>query len=188
MIDLNKIKKAIYVLTGLSVVEDVTDTRFALKLGSFKPLEIGYDKRRNILTEESMRFSCHLAMLRELSLFMINDESMFTAWLCHESNAATKLSSWFKPPILPEPNRFVLIRTNRYNWKHEDPNVRCVVARLITGISLEEREALPESDIRKRTYTAADQHGNNKVPFRWDTFGASQFFGQDVEEWTYIPE
>lgn len=44
-IDVNKIKQAIELLTGLSPKETITEDRYCLSLGNKNPLEIGYDER-----------------------------------------------------------------------------------------------------------------------------------------------
>lgn len=82
-IDVNKIKQAIELLTGLTPKETITEDRYCLSLGCKRPLEVGYDKRRKVLTEENMSFSAHLKMLSELSI-MMREEANFLVWLSEQ--------------------------------------------------------------------------------------------------------
>jgi len=92
--------------------------------------------------------------------------------------------------ILPPEGKYVIVRYNGGNWiDNNDPkNVNCVIARLIKGISMKEREQLSDTDERKRKYIKGDEHSNNIVNYAWQTFGILSFFGQEVSEWAYIPE
>ena len=91
---------------------------------------------------------------------------------------------------LPLPGKYVLIHLTKDNWHDsEDPEgVYWDVAKLVQGISKEERAALEDSDNRKHTYCFGDEEGNNLVPYSWETFGPSQYFGQEVDQWEYLPE
>lgn len=60
------------------------------------------------------------------------------------------------------------------------------VAWIEKGISEEERNNLPDDDDRKNIYESCDEHGNNLVPYSWETFGPQEYFGQDVYAWAYI--
>lgn len=84
-IDVSKIADAIFLITGLSLNEKITEDRYSLSLGIKKPIEIGYDKKRKILTEENMSFSAHVKMLETLSQFM-QDYFEFNIWLYEELN------------------------------------------------------------------------------------------------------
>jgi len=83
-IDVSKIKQAIELLTGLSPKEVITEDRYCLSLGDKRPLEVGYDKRRKVLTEANMSFSAHLKMLSELSI-MMREEVDFLVWVSEQS-------------------------------------------------------------------------------------------------------
>jgi hypothetical protein len=67
---------------------------------------------------------------------------------------------------LPPLGKFVLAKVNKSNWIHPDPNVTTVVVERI-------KDKYPEH--------------NNQKPYRWETFGPSSFFGQDVIAWMPIP-
>lgn len=90
---------------------------------------------------------------------------------------------------LPKEGKYVLARHNLETWHDDDDqkNVNCVVVKLEKGISKQEREQMPECK-RKRTIRGCDEHGNNKKPYRWKTFGSTDFFGQEIEYWMEIPK
>lgn len=102
---------------------------------------------------------------------------------------------------LPEENKYVLVRLNKTNWiDNDDPeNVYCVVAKLVKGISKQEREDMKNGKIpcemvrynydetpRYRIYKSCDEDGNNHVPYNWEPFGPGNFFGQEVMAWMPI--
>jgi len=58
-----KIILAIENITGFIPEEIVSPDRYCLKLGKKEPLEIGYDKKRRLLSENTMRYSAHVKML-----------------------------------------------------------------------------------------------------------------------------
>lgn len=102
---------------------------------------------------------------------------------------------------LPEERKYVLVRLNKDNWidKDDPENVYCVVAKLIRGISKEERENMKTGKIhcptvkingedipRWRVEQAGDEAGNNLVPYSWHPFGPGTFFGQEVIGWMHI--
>ncbi len=108
---------------------------------------------------------------------------------------------------LPEAGKYVLGRYNGRNWHDstDQENVNCVVVKLVKGISVEEREKMKNGEIpsepygyisangkgetdRWLIYTRGDQEGNNKVPYAWETFGPSNFFGQQITSWAEIPK
>lgn len=91
---------------------------------------------------------------------------------------------------LPPEGKYVLVYLNKINWiDNNDPeNVYFEVACLKKGISQKERDALDDSDERKRMFRFGDEDGNNKVPYQWSTFGPMAFFGQEVECWDYLPK
>jgi hypothetical protein len=91
---------------------------------------------------------------------------------------------------LPKDNQYVLAHLAKDNWRDSDDpdgNRYWVVVKFRRGLSLQERDLLPDSDPRKGTYMFADEHANNKVPYRWDTFGPSSYFGQEVDRWVKLP-
>ena len=55
------------------------------------------------------------------------------------------------------------------------------------GISSAERSALPKDSKRAITFSGADEHNNNKKPYRWNAHPGS-YFGQDVTHWLPIPK
>ncbi len=90
---------------------------------------------------------------------------------------------------LPEPNKYVLGVYAETNWIDSDDKkkVNCCVVKLVKGISLEDREKLSDLDGRKRLYQFGDEEGNNKLPYRWDSFGPLTFNGEDISYWMEIP-
>lgn len=108
---------------------------------------------------------------------------------------------------LPPEGKYVLGRHNRGTWKDSDDqdNVNCVVVKLGKGISVEERQKmklgiLPDKkhgpswcesqgwhySKRSSIITRHDEDGNNLVPYSFDTFGSSHFFGQEITHWQPI--
>ena len=89
---------------------------------------------------------------------------------------------------LPEKNEYVLCYVPGRPWFDDTDNdtYHYVVAKLVKGISQEEREALSDDNPRKRKFTTGDECFNNLVPYEWITFGPDSFFGQEVIAWTYI--
>lgn len=99
------------------------------------------------------------------------------------------MSNWIKTTDqLPPERKYVIGRYHARNWgDNDDPeNAGVVIVKLIKGLSKQERENLPDSDVRKFTFKAGDEDSNNLVPYIWATFGASKFFGQDIIEWKFI--
>lgn len=89
---------------------------------------------------------------------------------------------------LPEEGVYVLAHHTRGTWIDRDQEgCEWVVVKLKRGLSLADREALPENDPRKRYYKRWDEEGNNQASFAWDTFGADCFFGQDIDAWCHLP-
>lgn len=108
---------------------------------------------------------------------------------------------------LPEENQYVLAHVTLTNWGDKDDptgNRYWKVVKFTRGISMMEREQMkidspeiPESHpsipnmlvYRSRAYSFhnADEHGNNKVPYKWDEFGPGGYFGQDVDYWCELP-
>lgn len=92
---------------------------------------------------------------------------------------------------LPKENQYVLIHLTKSNWgDSDDPdgNRYWKVAKFVRGLSEEARAKLPNTDERKKTYTGADEWGNNAVPYRWEEFGPGDYFGQEVDWWCELPK
>ena len=89
---------------------------------------------------------------------------------------------------LPQEKIYVLVKLNKNNWIDNDDqeNVTCVVAKLSCGLSIIEREKLNKNNPRYNLYKNEDEHGNNKVPYCWKSFGPGDYFGQEVSHWMYI--
>jgi hypothetical protein len=89
---------------------------------------------------------------------------------------------------LPKDNQYVLAHLAKDNWHDSDDpdgNRYWVVVKFRRGLSQKDRDLLADDDPRKGTYMFGDQEGNNKVPY--DTFGASSYFGQEVDRWEELP-
>lgn len=90
---------------------------------------------------------------------------------------------------LPPEGLAVLVRRNEDNWlcdhKLADGSEmkvwRWVTCRIRYGKTASELEAMDRMVIR-----GEDQHGNNLVPYSWDTFGSGDLFGQSVSHWMAI--
>lgn len=89
---------------------------------------------------------------------------------------------------LPEEGKYVIVRHNRGTWRDgtDQANVNCVVAKMLKGLSLKDREKLDPNSERARTYRGEDEHGNNLVPYSFDTFGTDSFCGQSITHWMPI--
>lgn len=98
------------------------------------------------------------------------------------------MNNWIKTTDkLPPERKYVIGKVSARRKDEDDPeNVNVVVVKLIKGISLKERSELDTSDQRKKLYSASDERGNNKRPYNWETFGPTNFLGQDVIEWKFI--
>lgn len=94
--------------------------------------------------------------------------------------------SWKYPDQgeLPPEGRFVICELNLTNWHDSFDQEGClfVVAKLVKGKTAEEIAAT-----NRPTLTGNDEWGNNRRPFRWHTFGAPKFLGQEVSRWMEIP-
>ena len=115
------------------------------------------------------------------------------------------MNPWHKvtedPESLPPEGKYVLVHLTIDNWiDSEDPTgVYCVVAKLRKGISKTTRAAMRNGELhdpifdfeqprRSHVETSADEAGNNKRPYCWNTFGGGVRNGQDVDYWMYIPK
>jgi hypothetical protein len=91
---------------------------------------------------------------------------------------------------LPEEGKYVLARHTLGTWHDstDQENVNCVIVKLIKGISSEEREVLlNEGNQRGCIFTSSDEHGNNRRPYSWVSFGPMGLFGQEVSHWQPLP-
>ena len=114
---------------------------------------------------------------------------------------------------LPNDNEYVLIHLTIGNWRDSDDvegKRYWRVAKFIRGISQDHREKMKSGEMpdpisigficptppglvsehktkRSAVYTAADEDGNNRVPYRWEEFGSDSYFGQEVDMWARLP-
>lgn len=110
---------------------------------------------------------------------------------------------------LPEDKQWVLVRLEKTNWQSDGKIVGDHLLRVVQfnrGLTEEDRELMRSGvfnneiercwnaaddyhDVpRSELYKGCDQKGNNLKPYNWSTFGASNFFGQEVEYWMDLPE
>lgn len=107
---------------------------------------------------------------------------------------------------LPPVGKYVIAKHNRGTWidSTDQENVNTVVVKLVRGISEKERQQMKGTDkdyqcsppedhgfykisgLRSDTYKLGDEHGNNTVPWAWNTFGIDSFFGQSITHWMPI--
>jgi hypothetical protein len=84
---------------------------------------------------------------------------------------------------LPENRQLVII----YAPKAQMSKIN--ICRFEKGISAKEREELRLlGDERGRSFSGADEHSNNRKPYKWDVQGPGSYFGQDVTHWMPIPD
>lgn len=90
---------------------------------------------------------------------------------------------------LPENNTYVLAHYNGGNWFDPDDQLGCEwqVCKFVRGLSLADRELLPDIDSRKCCYRSGDEAFNNQRAYIWDTFGPGSHFGQDIDYWAPLP-
>jgi len=92
---------------------------------------------------------------------------------------------------LPKNKQYVLAYFPRNTWADSDAvndEHKWVVVKFVRGISMAERGSLPDSDERKKMYSAGDEWANNHVPYCWLPFGPGSFFGQEAELWGELPD
>ena len=89
---------------------------------------------------------------------------------------------------LPKEGTYVLGLRDGDNWHDSDDQdgVNYVVVKLVLGLSKKDREKLSDNHPLKGTFRFGDEDGNNLRPYRWDTFGPGDFFGQEISHWCYI--
>ena len=84
---------------------------------------------------------------------------------------------------LPENRQLVII----YAPKAQMSKIN--ICRFEKGISAKEREELRLlGDERGRAFSGADEHANNRKPYKWNVQGPGSYFGQDVTHWMPIPD
>jgi hypothetical protein len=88
---------------------------------------------------------------------------------------------------LPENRQLVIIYAPKSHMS------KINICRFEMGISAKEREELRLSGdenlvARGRAYSGADEHANNRKPYKWDVQGPGSYFGQDVTHWMPIPD
>jgi hypothetical protein len=91
---------------------------------------------------------------------------------------------------LPENRQLVIIYAPKAHMS------KINICRFERGISAKEREELRLSGdenlvARGRAYSGADEHANNRKPYKWDVQGKrvhGSYFGQDVTHWMPIPD
>ena len=95
---------------------------------------------------------------------------------------------------MPPEGKYILIYVPDRPWRDstDQRGVFWKVAKFVKGISLEERRKLENSDNpvdreRARWFTSADEFGNNRRPYYFDTFGPDSYFGQEVDIWCELP-
>lgn len=101
------------------------------------------------------------------------------------------MMEWIKcSDRLPPQGVYVIGHYNGGNWKDKDDQFGCELAivKIEHGISAKQREAMHESDPRKKRICRCDEHGNNKLPYYWDTFGPSTFLSTDIDMWMPAPK
>lgn len=90
---------------------------------------------------------------------------------------------------LPEARQAVLFRLNYENWfvnHHVLPRIDETQEHWRYAVGwIEFGRDMDNSGIGD-VITSNDQHGNNRKPYRWHTFGASKHFGQDATHWLPI--
>lgn len=90
----------------------------------------------------------------------------------------------------PRDGQYVLVKVLKDNWG-DDKDAYFRVARFRKGLSLVEREALPETNRKewekKYSYGYADEGSNNEKPYCWDS-APSVYFGQEVEHYWELPK
>ena len=89
---------------------------------------------------------------------------------------------------LPPEGKYVIIRHNRDTWSDpsDNENVRCVIAKLIIGISKQHRDSLSTDDPRRVIYRFGDEYDNNKLPYGFESFHVDRFFGHEVTHWMLL--
>lgn len=107
---------------------------------------------------------------------------------------------------LPIEGNYVLVHVINRPWIGEDDvdGKFYKVAKLKNGITKDQRDSMrlgllhdPKDSVldreqgyqnvkRSDIYSSEDEHGNNKFPYIWETFGVDKFTGDEVDYWMYI--
>lgn len=92
---------------------------------------------------------------------------------------------------LPPEKKYVIVKhCSPWRDQYDQENVCTSVAKLIYGISMEERSRLENGNMmdkhRSKTIEFCDEYWNNKLPYAWDTFSSLKFNGQDIIKWKEI--
>ena len=112
---------------------------------------------------------------------------------------------------LPPEGEYVLVHLSKDNWgdKRDPEGVYFKVAMITHGISQSDRKKMKKGTLpdpirigmtclnggmcdqriehkRSECYYSEDEGGNNLVPYGWRSFGASTYFGQEVDYWQRI--
>jgi hypothetical protein len=108
---------------------------------------------------------------------------------------------------LPEEGKYVLARRN--TGSRNQNNANCVVVKIIKGLSKKDRQLMKDGKMpttmvtqswasygcnvptvitKKRCdiYNNEDEYKNNLVPYKWETFGVAEFYGQEITHWMPI--
>jgi len=93
--------------------------------------------------------------------------------------------------ILPPDKTWVLAHRVGTNWHATATNPEGCYWKVVCferGISMAEREKMPDDSERKGDYFSSDVWGNNQKPYYWWEFGPGSHFGQDIDLWCHLPE
>jgi hypothetical protein len=98
---------------------------------------------------------------------------------------------WFKlDEKLPPNNTYILIHVPGRPWGDSSSDGKGLfykVAKFVEGLSQKDRDALPEDNMRKKTWRGCDENsGNNLTPYYFEEFGPGTYFGQEVNAWAFI--
>lgn len=83
---------------------------------------------------------------------------------------------------LPKEGQWVIgvINYNQNNYNAPKKDIVCIVK----GISDTKRKLLEkQNDERAYHFCFGDEWGNNKVPYKWKTFGPQTYLGQEIIAW-----
>ena len=99
------------------------------------------------------------------------------------------MSKWISvEDALPDEGPFVLVLVRTVRDSRDEHGSRHRVMRIRKGLTAEERKAAEVKQGYSRPYGNADQHENNRVPYKWQDAGACNSFGQEVTHWMPLPE
>ena len=124
-----------------------------------------------------------------------------------EMNNMVIMTFYHVSKCLPEDGEYVLAHLTKNNWwDSNDPFDKRYwkVVKFKKGISKEDRKKMERGIIedpkipsyisehliyttRSSIYKSCDEEGNNLVPYNWEEFGPSAYFGQEVDTWARLP-